>query len=439
MPAQDSARTPLPDSMWARTAAPAMPSPPLIGDHDADVAIVGAGYWGLSAALHAAERGARVVVLEAAEPGWGASGRHSGHVIPALSKLDPDDLLARLGPDTGRRFIELVRDCAALTFEVIRRHDIDCDAVSRGWLNPAHRPSRVAVLQRRFEQWRRFGARVELLDRDATAAVLGTSIYHGALLAATGGHLQPLSFARGLARAVAKLGGTVHGDSPVIGIARDGARWRVSTSRGNVFAPAVIITTNAYGTMFAKSPWPGLAQTVMPVTNWQMATFPVPPALRAAILPQDCAMSDTRGDLRFYRFDRDGRLVSGATLVSLAHARPRLEAMVGARMKETFPALADWGGFGFEAVWSGELAMTPGFMPRYYAPAPGIHAAAGCNGRGVGLGIALGRMLAEAALGEPVERLALPVSRVLPIPLHGLIRPVARSAMLYYRHLDTRD
>jgi glycine/D-amino acid oxidase-like deaminating enzyme len=439
MSLQDDPRARLPDSMWARTTTPAIDTPTLAGDVEADVVVVGAGYWGLSAALHAAERRARVVVLEAAEPGWGASGRHSGHVIPALSKLDPDDLLARLGPDTGRRFIELVRDCAALTFDVIRRHRIDCDAVSNGWLNPAHRPSRVAVLQRRFDQWRRFDAAVELLDRDATAAVLGTSVYYGALLATTGGHLQPLSFARGLARAVVDVGGSVHGDSPVVGIARDGKRWRVSTPRGNAFAPAVVIATNAYGATFARSPWPGLAQTVMPVTNWQMATAPVPPALRASILPRNSAMSDTRGDLRFYRFDRDGRLISGATIVSLANARPRLERIVGARMRETFPALAEWAGFGFEAVWSGELAMTPGFMPRFFAPAPGIYAAAGCNGRGVGLGLALGRMLADAALGAPIDQLPLPVSRVAPIPLHRLIRPVARSAMLYYRHLDARD
>lgn len=432
-------RATLPDSMWARTATPAIPTPPLVGETVADVAVVGAGYWGLSAALHAAERGARVVVLEAAEPGWGASGRHSGHVIPALSKLDPDDLVARLGPDTGRRFVELVRDCAAITFDVIRRHSIQCDAVANGWLVPAHRPSRVALLQRRFAQWRRFDAPVELLDRDATAAMLGTRVYHGALLATTGGHLQPLSFARGLARAVETVGGTVHGGSAVDGITRDGKRWRVRTARGSVLAPAVIIATNAYGSTFARSPWPGLAQTVMPVTNWQMATRPLPPALRAAILPSNAAMSDTRGDLRFYRFDRDGRLIGGATIVSLANARPRLERLVGARMKETFPALADWAGFGFDAVWSGELAMTPDFMPRFYAPAPGIYAAAGCNGRGVALGIALGRMLADAALGAPTDRLALPVSPIVPIPLHGLIRRVARGAMVYYRHLDSRD
>lgn len=430
---------PLPDTMWSRTASPPPATPPLAGDRSADLVVVGAGYWGLSTALHAAEGHADVVVLEAAEPGWGASGRHSGHVIPMLSKRDPDDLLQRLGPATGRRLIEVVRDCAALTFDLIRRHRIDCDAVQNGWLNPAHRPSRIALLERRLAQWRRYDAPVEFLDRDATRGVLGTAIYHGALRAATGGHLQPLSFARGLARAVVAAGGSVHGGSTVTAIERDGNRWRVRTGGGSVSARAVVVATNAYGAAFARSPWPGLAQTVMPVTNWQMATVPLPAALRASILPTNCAMSDTRGDLRFYRFDRDGRLVSGATLVSLAHARPRLERVVGARMKETFPALADWPGFAFEAVWQGELAMTPDFMPRLFAPAPGLFALAGCNGRGVALGVALGRAVAAAVLGGPVAALPLPVSPVVPIPLHRLVRPVARSAMLYYRWLDYRD
>lgn len=429
----------LPDTMWSRTATPPVATPPLAGDGSADLVVVGAGYWGLSTALHAAESRAKVVVLEAAEPGWGASGRHSGHVIPMLSKRDPDDLLQRLGPDTGRRFIELVRDCAALTFDLIRRHGIDCDAVQNGWLNPAHRPSRVALLERRHAQWRRYDAPVELLDRDATREILGTTIYHGALLAPTGGHLQPMSFARGLARAVVATGGSVHGGSTVTAIERDGSRWRVRTAGGTVSAGAVVVATNAYSAAFARSPWPGLARTVMPVTNWQMATAPLPSALRASILPRNTAMSDTRGDLRFYRFDRDGRLVSGATIVSLANARARLERLVGARMKETFPQLAGWDGFAFDAVWPGELAMTPDFMPRLFAPAPGLWALAGCNGRGVALGIALGRAVAAAALGGAATDLPLPVSPIVPIPLHALVRPVARSAMFYYRWLDQRD
>jgi glycine/D-amino acid oxidase-like deaminating enzyme len=108
-------------------------------------------------------------------------------------------------------------------------------------------------------------------------------------------------------------------------------------------------------------------------------------------------------------------------------------------MKDTFPALADWQAFGFDAVWPGELAMTPGFMPRIHAPAPGIYAPAGCNGRGVALGIALGRAVAAAALGGPIADLPLPLSPVVPIPLHGLLRPLARGAMFYYRLLDRRD
>ena len=180
-----------PASAWS-AAEPLPETRPLEGDRRADIAVVGAGYTGLSAALHLAERGADVVVLDAAKPGWGGSGRNGGQVIPGL-KDDPDDLEKKFGPDMGRRMWQIAGSAADFVFELIARHKIACQAHQSGWISAAPNAAAMATLRARTEQWQRRGAPVELLERQRGVELTGTTCYAGGMLDRRAGALQPLA------------------------------------------------------------------------------------------------------------------------------------------------------------------------------------------------------------------------------------------------------
>src|ERR1700730_4119183 len=190
---------PLPPSLWAATARPAPATPPLDMSRKADVAIVGAGYSGLAAALQLAEAGVSVIVLEAGEPGWGASGRNGGQVIPGL-KPDPDEVVAMFGAEAGERLVRVAGDAPETLFALIERHAIDCDARRCGWIQPAFAAADIGLIARRAEQWQRRGAPVAVLDRDTVCRLVGSPIYHGGWIDRRAGSVQPLSYSNGLSR-----------------------------------------------------------------------------------------------------------------------------------------------------------------------------------------------------------------------------------------------
>ena len=403
-----SNRLPTSGSLWAATAPPPPATTPLEGEARAEVAIVGAGYTGLSAALHLAEAGIRTTLLETAEIGFGASGRNNGQVIPTLSRIDPDDIVAAIpaalgGADKGESLLALIRDSASLVFDLIQRHGIACEAVQNGWIQPAHLPSRLALSERRAAQWARRGAPVRLLDRAEMEALTGTGHWHGGWENRSGGHLNPLAFARGLAAAAIAAGARIHTQSPVASIERGPTGgWRLATPSGTLDAARVILATQAY----TDDLWCGLKRSIIPVRSYQLATAPLPPDIRRTILPHDHALSDTRGDLHFFRFDRAGRLVTGGNLILPWVWRARLAARIADRVRHVFPQLPDPR---FEHAWWGYFATTPDRLPHVYELAPGVLTWLGCNGRGLALSVALGRELARAFSGTPLQELAAPV------------------------------
>ena len=223
------------NSFWYADAPAAPATHALEGEATADVAIVGAGYTGLSCALHLAERGARAIVLEAGEIGSGASGRNNGQVIPTFSRIEPDALADSTPPEQGGRakgeqLVQLVADSAAFTFDLIRAHGMDCDAEQRGWVQPAHTPGRVKLAERRAAAWARRGAPVEMLDRAGVERITGSRFWHGGWLNRSGGRVQPLAFCRELARVAMAKGAQVFTGSRVIALSRQGAEWRVATA-----------------------------------------------------------------------------------------------------------------------------------------------------------------------------------------------------------------
>jgi len=425
------ASTAMPPSLWAATAPPGPRTQPLAGPATADVVVVGAGYTGLSTALHLAERGASVVVLEAAEAGWGASGRNNGQVIPTHPRFDPDHFVEMLGPEKGEAYAALVRDSAGYTFDLIRRHGMDCEAVQNGWIQPAHRPGRLRLSARRAEQWGRRGAPVELLDRQQTAAITGSDFWHGGWLNRDGGHVNPLGYARGLAHAATAAGARLFEASPATALERAGERWRVSTPAGSVTADQVVLATNAY----SDDLWPGFRQTVVPVRSYQMSTTPLGENVRRSILVGDVALSDTQGDLHFFRFARSGRLVSGGALVFHTGHEARLRARIGRRLQKVFPQVGE---VSFDHLWHGYVGITADRMPHLHELAPGVVAWVGCQGRGVALASILGRELARWLDTRSAEGLPLPLLPLRPIPAHGFARRIARGMLLLYRWRDGR-
>jgi glycine/D-amino acid oxidase-like deaminating enzyme len=423
----------MPDSLWAAVTTPGPELPRLEGSARTDVVIVGAGFTGLSTALHLREAGVDVAIVEAAEPGWGASGRNNGQVIPTLTRPDPEEIIAKHRA-SGERFVALLRDCASTLFDVARRYQIQAEQEQAGWIQPVHSPGRIAIAERRVRQWSNVGAHVELLSRDQVAKMLGSDAWYGGFWNRTGGHINPLALSRGLASAVLDRGGRIFARSPASRFERKNERWVVTTPHGEIFGRALILATNAYTGEFEKQLAPDIAREVMPVRSWQMATEPLSDAARKTIIPGRQAMSDTHGELYFARYDARNRLVTGGALVGTD--ADKLKAAVGARLQKLWPEIGE---VKFDYVWNGYVGMTTDFLPRIHQLGPDAYAWAGCNGRAVALSIAIGQELAKAAQGVPAQDLALPFTKPLPYVAHGLLRRLAPLMLMVYRRRDAAE
>jgi glycine/D-amino acid oxidase-like deaminating enzyme len=431
----DSAHVRWPDSLWAAVTPPGPELPRLVGAAAADVVVIGAGFTGLSSALHLREAGVDVAVVEAAEPGWGASGRNNGQVIPTLSRPDPDDIVARHGA-AGERFVALLRDSASALFDIARRYQIAAEQEQAGWIQPVHSPGRIRIAERRVRQWSKRGAPVELLSRDQARQMLGSDAWFGGFWNRSGGHINPLALSRGLARVVLEQGARIYARSVATGFERHNGRWLVKTPSGQISGRALILATNAYTGEFATSLAPDIAREVMPVRSWQMATQPLSETARKTIIPGRQAMSDTHGELYFARYDARNRLVTGGAVINPSHPAETLKATVAERLQRLWPQIGE---VNFDYVWNGFVGMTTDFLPRIHRLGPDAYAWTGCNGRAVALSIALGDELSKAVRGVPESELALPLTEPVPILGHALLRRLAPWMLMLYRRRDARE
>ena len=421
-----------PSALYAALSLEPFTAPPLSGLIEADVAVIGGGIGGLSAALHLRQAGISTVVLEACTIGAGASGRNNGQVIPTLTRHDPNAVLALMGPERGEAFLRMLQGSADLLFDTAERYGIDCDARRTGWIQPAHSPGRARIAAARAAQWHVRGAPVEALNAAGMAEHLGSDVYFGGWRHAGAGHINPLAFTRGLARAVQEEGGIIRENSPVLELQREADGWRLRTPDGVVRCRRVVVLTGAY----TGGLWPGLAATIVPVTSYQLATPPLPPEIAAKILPYDEAASDTRFDLRYFRKDREGRLITGGALAVQLAVRSRLQVLVGGRLAETFPYV--------EApelphFWGGRIPMTVDRLPHLHRTEDGLVGWIGCNGRGLALCMAMGAVMRDAVLDVDDDGLALAPSKFVPVPLQPLVRRVARLALVNFRRKDARE
>lgn len=375
---------------------------PLAGDVRVDAVIVGGGFTGCSAALHLAEAGMGVRLLEAQSIGFGGSGRNVGLVNAGLW-LPPEQVEQALGETAGGRLNAALAAGPELVFSLIDRLGIDCEATRSGTLHCAHSQGGLDDLKDRLRQLLARGAPVELLSAEETAACTGTRAYRGALLDRRAGTIQPLAYCRGLARAAGDAGAVLHEQTPVLSVDRTGDGWRVTTPGGSVSAGALLVAVNAYG-----RPMAGLTPPAyVPVHYFQIATRPLTDNLRRSVLPERQGCWDTAPVMSSFRLDAAGRLLVGA-VGSLEGPGARWHrAWAERKLAALFPDLA---GVDLEHAWCGRIAMTGDHLPKILRLGERGLSVFGYSGRGISPGTTFGKAIAAYLIGG--EERALPCDPV---------------------------
>jgi gamma-glutamylputrescine oxidase len=421
---------PAPSYYAASLASAAQPiRAPLQGSVTADVVVLGAGIAGCSTALHLAQRGYRVVVLEARFVGYGASGRSGGQTIFGLA-AGQQTLAAQVGKDDAKRLFDLSVEALDLTQSLIREHAIDCD------YHPNH--IHAAIKARHvdeLEQWARelhhdYGYESpRMLDRAALAAHLNSERYLAGLIDPRSGHLHPLKFTQGVARAAEAAGAVIHENSEVLRY-EDGAQVRVHTAQGVVTAQQLVLCGNAYIGQVA----PRLARRILGVGTYIIATEPLGEERVRALLPSNAAVADINWILDYFRRSDDHRLLFGGR-VSYSSVQPlHLAESMRKRMVRVFPSLAD---AKVAYAWGGYLDITMSRAPDFGRLAPNVFYLQGFSGHGVTLTGLAGKLVAEAVAGT-AERFDV-FTRIPHRDFPGgpvFRRPSLVLAMLYYRLRD---
>lgn len=371
---------PLEPSLWFATASPEPETGALESAISADVCIVGACYTGLSSAVQLAEKGTAVVVIEADVISFGGSGRNAGHCAPTFHHHSLAGVRKILGKSLGTRFIAAQANAADLVFGLIDRYRIDCDAVRTGYVEAAHTPAVLARIEAKNAYYMALGKRTRVLTKAETERRTGSQRYLGGWLHSDGGHLNPLGYVGGLARALLGLGGRIYTQSAVISIRPAGTRWQVSTSKGSVTADKVILGSGAYSSAY----WPGINRTFARLGTAAFATEPHSLELIASIVPDNNTVVETRSDPAGYRITADGRLVTTMMVEGRRGGDPDYTKTIASRRFEWI--LPQIKGKRWEYYWYGELDMHARTFPRLYDVAAGIAASTGFSGRGVPTG-----------------------------------------------------
>jgi len=421
--------TPHPRSYYAATANPAPPCSALAGEIDCDVCVIGGGFTGLSSALHLAERGYDVVLVEANRIGWGASGRNGGQ-LGSGQAVAASGLVARYGVERAQRLWRFAEEAKALARERIARHDIACDLRS-GVLMAAAKSSHAdwmkrecALLNEQFDY-----DRARFVPADEFGAFIASARYHAGVIDTGAGHLHPLNYALGLARVAVAAGARLHEGTRVEAI-EPGVRPRAQIAGGAVRARHLLLCCNGYFEALDKR----LAAKIMPIGNYMLATAPLGAERAKALMPADAAVFDTKFVVDYYRLSEDGRLLFGGGENYSGREPSDIKAFVRRFMLRVFPQLAD---VPIDYGWGGQLAITRNRLPQFERLPGNVYAAQGFSGHGVALTALAGKLMAEAIAGDAerfdvfagIEHRDFPGGTLLRKP--GLV-----LAMIYYALRD---
>jgi len=419
------------DSYYAATAIGAPDCPALSESMEADVCIVGAGYTGLSAALNLAERGYSVVVLESHRVGWGASGRNGGQIgsgySPSMTKIE-----GWVGRDDARKLWDMAEEAKAIIRERVQRHAIPCD-LKPGYFHGAAKARDVDELRAEIEMLStRYGYRdARLVERGDVGQYVASDAYHGGMFDKGAGHLHPLNYCLGLARAAIDAGVRIFEDSPVEAI-ETGDRPLARTAQGAVRARYLVLAGNAYlGDLV-----PRIRRKVMPVGTYMAATAPLGANRARSLIPSDAAISDTKFVLDYYRLSADYRLLFGGRVSYTTLPPPNLQAAMRRSMLAVLPQTED---LEFEYSWGGNVAITVERTPHLgrLDGTGNVYFAHGFSGMGVALTGVAGKVIAETIAGT-AERLDV-FAKLPHTTFFGgkLLRtPTLALAMLWFRLRD---
>ena len=356
-----------------------------------DVAVIGAGLTGLSAARKLAGSGARVAVLEAESVGWGASSRNGGMVLSGL-KLAATTLVERYGREAAKRMYAASLESIDAVEELVREEGIACDFSRSGHLEVACKPKHFDEFRRTVETiGREFGHRLRIVEKKDLASEIGSGIYHGGIVDELSAGVNPARYVAGLGTAAAKAGAEVHEQTRVTGIAREAGGWTVATSRGTLYAKEVLVATSGYTSGITR----GLQRKIVPIGSFIIVTEPLPEAVAREASPQNRMIYDSKNYLYYYRLTPDNRMLFGGRAAFFPENQNTVRESAGILregMIEVYPQLRETK---VQYVWGGTLDFAFDIMP-HAGKLDGMYFALGYAGHGVAMATLLGKRMAEA-------------------------------------------
>ncbi|WP_299198354.1 FAD-binding oxidoreductase [uncultured Amphritea sp.] len=378
-------------SYYAASANDTSFRPSLNGAISADVCIIGAGYTGMSSALHLAEQGFNVVVLEASRIGFGASGRNGGQIVHSYSR-DIDFIEKHYGQHTGTEMGKMAFEGGRIIRRLVDQYNIRCD-LKEGGIFAACNSKQLHEMEQKKALWEAHGhTQLEMLSADSIRNHVGSSRYEGGLLDKSGGHFHPLNLVLGEAAAVESLGGVIYEDSAVTRV-EEGSKAVIHTAKGSVTADFVIVAGNAYlGGLIPK-----LEQKAMPCGTQVITTAPLSEAQQKELLPQDNCVEDCNYLLDYFRLSGDGRLIYGGGVTYGAREPDKIEALIVPNMLKTFPQLK---GVKVDYAWTGNFLLTLMRLPQFGRIGNNIYYAQGYSGHGVTSSHLAGKVLCDAIQGQ---------------------------------------
>ena len=414
-------------SYYAATTNEVADYAPLHGDQSADVCVVGAGFTGISTALHLIERGYNVHVVEANKVGWGASGRNGGQLIGGIA--GEQSVAKHLGKDVEDVFGKLRWAGHDIIRERVETYGIECD-LKFGYLDVAIKERHLRDIEADYERLQKasFPHETRILSKGETRQAIGTDAYIGALLNMGNGHLHPLKLCVGEARAAVSLGATIYEQSPVVRIQKD-SKPKVVTEHGTVTADAVVIAGNAYHMLERK-----IRGIMFPVNSFIIATEPLSAELVAEINPRDLAVCDPNFVLQYYRLSADKRLLFGARLNYFGDDPAVIERRHRKKMSKLYPQLAN---IRIDYAWGGTIGVPLNRVPQLGRVGSNIFYCQGYSGHGVNVTHLAGRIMADAIAGT-FEQFDL-FANVKPIVIpgaHVFSKPMVSLGAMYYKLKD---
>lgn len=406
--------------LWRAVNLAPGPWPRLEGSEDTDVAIVGGGVAGLSAALSLRQAGIEVAVIDGTTAARDGACASAGIVAPQLVRNSPAGVITKLGHERGGALLAMIAESGRYLFETVHEHAIACDPRPAGFLAPFAGQRGLRQAERVVADWQGWRYDVRLLDQTETRATTGCVGYSGAILDESGGGVDPVGLVDGLDRAAVTAGARIFRGANVTSVERLGAKWEVRTPAGVLQASRVLLCANGGNADLH----PALRSSVLPLPVCEVATLPLPADMRAAILPHGHALTDISTDVLSLRFDRDGRLIT-ALGASAQMPREEIERRIQARLEAVLPA---YHRIPIEFVWHGTAWLNSSLLPRAVVIEDGLTAVQACNGRGLANNLIIGRELARW-LHRPEYTPMVPLDRPRRVPGFALLRHVPAMMM----------